>query len=255
MRFIDRVKSYLSLDIQIDGKITHETLRNLGLDPLDTGLARFIPEKGVRPAKFLRLPIEQILSENFLPEDETSTLYDIVDPDSKERPRRFSPEAAKTRILFAYGILHYDKKLKVIVPLLIEDIMPLYERVYNSDTNNILQRFVRSLEPYLLKKFVGEDYEDSRRFASTYKFHLKDDYREKRGVEQKAAYNAAMLVYALDKNNKDSTELLNLALNVFQSATDRHRIYKKALALLHEVIPRAPHKPENDEPSHKLSAV
>ena len=46
------------------GNITIETLKGIGLAPLESGLARFMPAEGVTPPEFIRLPIEQILGES-----------------------------------------------------------------------------------------------------------------------------------------------------------------------------------------------
>ena len=43
------------------GKITHETLQSVRIDPLESGLARFISGAGISPLEFIRLPIEQSL--------------------------------------------------------------------------------------------------------------------------------------------------------------------------------------------------
>ena len=62
------------------GKIRHETLQSAGIDPLKSGLARFIPEEGVTPLEFLALPIEQLLENGLVDtpyETVAGTKYEI----------------------------------------------------------------------------------------------------------------------------------------------------------------------------------
>ena len=44
--------------------VTRQTLIHCGIDPKKNGLDRFIPEAGISPLEFIRLPIEQNLSES-----------------------------------------------------------------------------------------------------------------------------------------------------------------------------------------------
>ena len=45
------------------GRVTLKLFKSIGMDPCASGLERFIPQKGISPLEFIRLPIEQHLSE------------------------------------------------------------------------------------------------------------------------------------------------------------------------------------------------
>ena len=102
------------------GIITNETLRQVGVDPLVSGLGRFIPGEGVTPAEFVRLPIEQLLDEA---QDRLLSTFSSIN------------RGAKTGcdLLLSAGILP-ARILHLVSVYAAREVLPVFERVYPADS-------------------------------------------------------------------------------------------------------------------------
>ena len=166
------------------GRITWNTLRNCGIDPLASGLLRFIPEAGIFPWEFMHLPIAQILE--------------------MEKPER-SAEATRCEILFSTkrisgGLGHY---VGIYAGRL---LLPDYEKLYPNDRRlsralDVKERWVqgRSKDSVLLKAIDGAWRGVDRVRQEQNRIRLEvDESAEKEKDLERALFAARMIIKLLD---------------------------------------------------------
>ena len=126
-------------------KITHTTLNSVGIDPLRAGLARFIPEAGVLPVEFIRLPIEPALG-------------DISASLSLE-----SGKAVACYILLQSGILP-DLILHNFALFMAREVLPIFENEFPDE-----DRLRNGLDAK--KRWLNGNFSDSRLLAAAHQAH------------------------------------------------------------------------------------
>ena len=118
------------------GKITHKTLIACKLDPLQSGLARFIPEEGVSPSEFIRLPVEQLLT----------------------RAGRRLPEEINMELLLTEGILPAPILHHIGIFAALE-VLPLFESYFPSDFRP--RQAIEAKQAWLNRTVTDEDLKDA----------------------------------------------------------------------------------------------
>ena len=134
-------RSKMGLKMPGPGKITHDTLRKLDIDPEKTGLARFIPVDGVDAAAFIGLPLEEHLA----------------------RAKNISSHHwISIKILFSEGILS-DEILHRIMIFTASEVLMIFEDKYGADERplNAIETKKRWLEGAATDQEIDQAKEDA----------------------------------------------------------------------------------------------
>ena len=190
------------------GIVTWKHIEKCGINPVDAGLARFIPESGVTPLEFIRLPIEQIIKQEKPDKSLHKGLINIL----------VSKNVLPARVLHHIGLFTA------------RELLPIYENELPDDSR--LRRAIGIKERWIkagMKR--GKNDKDLSAAIESAGAAYTDTWRSWRtwsGISMEARRAAEAIQKSLDKNPNQAASIAPGKVSA--------RFHKKIYAYLCELI-------------------